>query len=115
MHIKLKKTIQITNFIGIITARVFQKGHRFIYVFNKTVEYFKKGFSKATFILIFLRSDCHQKPVDSLKIGLGISGAIVLVGVTLIIIWKILSLVYDKVEYSKFETEIKDLIWEVRF
>eukprot|EP00105_Crassostrea_gigas_P040529 XP_019924677.1 PREDICTED: uncharacterized protein LOC105332752 [Crassostrea gigas] len=63
-------------------------------------------------IQIKSRKHCHQKPVDSLKIGLGISGAIVLVGVTLIIIWKILSLVYDKVEYSKFETEIKDLIWE---
>lgn len=59
--------------------------------------------------LYCLRSECLQRPTDLLTIGLATFEVDVLVGVTLIIIWKILLLVYDTVEYSKFKAKIKDL------
>lgn len=53
MHIKLKKTIQITNFIGIITARVFLKRSSFHLCFQKTVEYFKKDLVRLVLFWFF--------------------------------------------------------------
>lgn len=50
--------------------------------------------------------------MDPLTIGLGISGAVFLAGLIIIVIWKILILIYDRAEYSKFEAEIKDPVWE---
>lgn len=63
-------------------------------------------------IQIKSRKRCPQRPIDPLPLGLGISGAVVVVGITLIIIWKILSLISDRMEYSKFEAEIKEPIWK---
>lgn len=50
--------------------------------------------------------------MDPLTIGIGISGAVFLAGLIIIVIWKILILIYDRAEYSKFEAEIKDPVWE---
>lgn len=73
----------------------------------------KKKPSNITFLsLSCLCLGCPQRPIDPLPLGLGISGAVVVVGITLIIIWKILSLISDTVEYSKFEAEIKEPNWE---
>lgn len=55
---------------------------------------------------------CPQRPIDPLPLGLGICGAVVLVGIIIIILWKVLSFIYDTVEYSKYEADIKDPIWE---
>nr|XP_034310720.1 integrin beta pat-3-like isoform X3 [Crassostrea gigas] len=55
---------------------------------------------------------CSPKPMDPLTIGIGISGAVFLAGLIIIVIWKILILIYDRAEYSKFEAEIKDPVWE---
>lgn len=56
--------------------------------------------------------ECPERPTDSLIIGLGISGAVVLVGLILIFIWKILSFIYDTVEYSRYKADIRDPLWE---
>lgn len=50
--------------------------------------------------------------MDFFIIGLGIFGVVFFVGLIIIVIWKILILIYDRVEYLKFEVEIKDLVWE---
>nr|XP_034309795.1 integrin beta pat-3 isoform X2 [Crassostrea gigas] len=63
-------------------------------------------------IQIKSRKQCPERPTDSLIIGLGISGAVVLVGLILIFIWKILSFIYDTVEYSRYKADIRDPLWE---
>nr|XP_034310719.1 integrin beta-6-like isoform X2 [Crassostrea gigas] len=63
-------------------------------------------------IQIKSRKQCPQRPTDSLIIGLGISGAVVLVGIILIFFWKILSFIYDTVEYSRYNADTRDPIWE---
>lgn len=55
---------------------------------------------------------CPPGPPDPLTIGLGISGAIFIVGILLLVLWKILTMVYDNLEYSRFESEIKNPAWE---
>lgn len=50
--------------------------------------------------------------MDFFIIGIGIFGVVFFVGLIIIVIWKILILIYDRVEYLKFEVEIKDLVWE---
>lgn len=56
--------------------------------------------------------ECPQRPTDSLIIGLGICGAVVLVGIILIFSWKILSFIYDTVEYSRYKADTNDPLWE---
>lgn len=56
--------------------------------------------------------ECPQRPTDSLKIGLGICGAVVLVGIILIFSWKILSFIYDTVEYSRYKADTNDPLWD---
>lgn len=56
--------------------------------------------------------ECPQRPTDSPIIGIGISGAVVLVGLILIFIWKILSFIYDTVEYSRYKADTRDPLWE---
>lgn len=55
---------------------------------------------------------CPPGPADPLTVGLGLSGAIFLVGLLLLLIWKLLTMLYDKMEYSKFESEIQNPAWE---
>ncbi|KAK3103362.1 hypothetical protein FSP39_018714 [Pinctada imbricata] len=45
-------------------------------------------------------------------IGVGIAGAILAIGVLLLIIWKLLTMLYDGIEYSKFEREVQNPTWE---
>lgn len=61
---------------------------------------------------LILPSGCPPGPPDPITIGLGISGAIFIVGILLLVLWKILTMVYDNVEYSRFESEIKNPAWE---
>jgi hypothetical protein len=50
-------------------------------------------------------------PPDPLLIALPVLGGIIGVGLLLLIIWKILTSFYDKIEYAKFEHEIQDPKW----
>ena len=60
--------------------------------------------------------DCPPAPADPLKVGLGVSGAFFLVGIVLLLIWKLLTMFYDSMEYKQFKSEITDPVWErVRF
>lgn len=64
------------------------------------------------FVMSIVYLGCPPKPTDSLIIGLGISGAVLLVGIILIIFWKIFSFIYDTVEYSRYKADTRDPIWE---
>nr|XP_022306552.1 integrin beta-3-like [Crassostrea virginica] len=55
---------------------------------------------------------CPPGPINPLTIGLGVSGAVFLVALVVLIIWKLLTLLYDKVEFSMFKTEIENPDWE---
>lgn len=56
--------------------------------------------------------ECPQRPTDSLIIDLAICGAVVLVGIILIFSWKILSFIYDTVEYSRYKADTNDPLWD---
>lgn len=45
-------------------------------------------------------------------VGLSVFGVFFLVGIILLLIWKLLMMLYDKLEYFYFEIEIKNLVWE---
>lgn len=55
---------------------------------------------------------CPAGSPDPLTIGLSISGAIFLLGLLLLLIWKLLTMLYDNMEYSRFESEIQNPVWE---
>lgn len=55
---------------------------------------------------------CPSRPIDAILIGLSISGAVLLAGFIVVIIWKILTLLYDNAEYAELESEMKNPIWE---
>jgi len=50
-------------------------------------------------------------PADPLLIALPVLGGILGVGLLLLVIWKILTLFYDKIEYARFEHEIQNAKW----
>lgn len=60
----------------------------------------------------FVLEGCPPRPTDAILIGLSISGAVLLAGFILVIIWKILTLLYDNAEYAELESEMKNPIWE---
>ncbi|XP_062599946.1 integrin beta pat-3-like [Saccostrea cucullata] len=64
------------------------------------------------FIEVKSTKRCPLGPPNPVTIGASVSGAIFLVGLILILIWKLLTMLYDKLEYSKFESEIQNPIWE---
>lgn len=51
------------------------------------------------------------KPPDPLLIAMPVVAGIIGVGILLLIIWKILTSFYDKIEYARFEHEIKNPKW----
>lgn len=61
-------------------------------------------------LLIADKKQC-TKPPDALLIALPILAGIIGVGIFLLIIWKILTSFYDKIEYARFEHEVKNPKW----
>lgn len=56
--------------------------------------------------------ECPPNPPDPLIIGASVSGAVVLIVLLCILIWKLLTMFYDNMEYSKFEHDLKNPAWE---
>lgn len=52
-----------------------------------------------------------SNPPDPVLIAMPVLGGIIGVGLLLLIIWKILTSFYDKIEYARFEHEIKNPKW----
>lgn len=61
-------------------------------------------------LLIADRKQCTN-PADPLYIALPLLAGIIGVGLFLLIIWKILTSFYDKIEYARFEHECKNPKW----
>ena len=49
--------------------------------------------------------ECSE--LNVLAIGLGLTGAIIAIGIALLVIWRILAYLYDKKEYARFLEETK--------
>nr|KAG5690040.1 hypothetical protein BaRGS_009847 [Batillaria attramentaria] len=58
--------------------------------------------------------DCGESP-DLLIVVLGIVGGVVAVGLLLLILWKILTMLFDKMEYAHFERELNTHKWAKRY
>ncbi|XP_066573821.1 integrin beta-1 [Amia ocellicauda] len=58
------------------------------------------------------KRECPSGPDVLLIIGV-LSGSIVLVGVALLIIWKLVTTIHDKREFAKFQKEIVDTKWDM--
>uniref|UniRef100_A0A914VH59 Integrin beta n=1 Tax=Plectus sambesii TaxID=2011161 RepID=A0A914VH59_9BILA len=50
-------------------------------------------------------------PVPVLPIVLGVTGGIILLGVILLLLWKLLTFLHDRAEYAKFEKERAEAKW----
>ena len=61
---------------------------------------------------LFSMIDCPPATADLLIVGLGVSGAFVLVGIVLLLIWKRLTMMHDSMECKRFESEISNPLWE---
>lgn len=55
--------------------------------------------------------DCPE-PINILAIVLGVIGGIVLVGLALLLIWKLLTTIHDRREFAKFEKERQMAKWD---
>ena len=57
-------------------------------------------------------SEC-PKPVNVLAIVLGVIFAIVLIGIILLLIWKLFVTIHDRREFAKFEKERENASWDM--
>lgn len=53
------------------------------------------------------------KPVNILAIVMGVILAILLIGLLLLLLWKIIVTLYDRREYAKFEKEVEKAKWDM--
>ena len=65
-----------------------------------------------TYLYEHIFTEC-PKPVNTLTILLGVIGGILIIGIMLLVLWKIIVTMYDKIEYAKFEKELAKAKWEV--
>lgn len=52
-------------------------------------------------------------PVNILAIVLGVIGGIILIGLLLLLIWKLLVTIHDRREYARFEKERENARWDM--
>lgn len=60
-----------------------------------------------------LRADKCPKPPPLFEIGIGVASAMVLIGVLLLLIWKVVTHIQDKKEFAQFEKSINDASWNM--
>lgn len=56
-------------------------------------------------------SDCPGEP-DIIPIVAGVVAGIVLIGLALLLIWKLLMIIHDRREFAKFEKEKMNAKWD---
>ena len=72
---------------------------------------YKTEENKVTLVTAEKTKDC-PKPVNILAIVIGVIVGIVLVGLALLLIWKLLTTIHDRREYAKFEKERQMARWD---
>lgn len=65
----------------------------------------------AIFVIAQNTKDCPQ-PVDVLAIVIGVIVGIVIIGIALLLIWKLLTTIQDRREVAKFNEERMNAKWE---
>lgn len=70
--------------------------------------YFKRPEHSAAPCLV---SDCPAGP-DIIPIVAGVVAGIVLIGLALLLIWKLLMIIHDRREFAKFEKEKMNAKWD---
>jgi len=53
------------------------------------------------------------KPVNVLAVILGVIGGIILIGLILLLIWKLLVTIHDRREFARFEKERANARWDM--
>ncbi|XP_059140865.1 integrin beta-1-like [Physella acuta] len=61
--------------------------------------------------IILQKTTTCPEPVDILPIAIGVVGGVVAIGLLLLLLWKILTTIFDRVEYSKFQEDLKQCKW----
>jgi protocadherin alpha len=71
------------------------------------------GYDEAPQVLVYVQrtKDCPT-PVNILAIVIGVILGIVLVGLALLLIWKLLTTIHDRREFAKFEKERMMAKWD---
>nr|XP_022914247.1 integrin beta-PS-like [Onthophagus taurus] len=73
---------------------------------------YQYGANKELIVVAQDHKECPE-PVDILVVILSVIASIVLGGLILLIIWKVLTSIHDKIEYEKFEKERKEAKFDV--
>lgn len=66
---------------------------------------------KPNFICFLCVSECPTGP-DIIPIVAGVVAGIVLIGLALLLIWKLLMIIHDRREFAKFEKEKMNAKWD---
>lgn len=59
----------------------------------------------------FCASECPAGP-NIIPIVVGVVAGIVMIGLALLLIWKLLMIIHDRREFAKFEKEKMNAIWD---
>ncbi|XP_067334038.1 integrin beta-3-like [Channa argus] len=80
---------------------------------NDCVEYFQyyEDESGKSILYVLKEPECPQGP-DILVVLLGVAGAILLLGIVGLLIWKLLVTIHDRKEYRRFEEERANAKWD---
>lgn len=62
------------------------------------------------FLTCYASIACPE-PVNIVPIAAGVVGGVVAIGLLLLLLWKILTTIFDRIEYSKFEEDLKQCKW----
>ncbi|BFZ01848.1 hypothetical protein BsWGS_04887 [Bradybaena similaris] len=70
------------------------------------------GSSDGTDVVITVQKTATcPEPVSIVPIAAGVVGGVVAIGLLLLLLWKILTTIFDRIEYSKFEEDLKQCKW----
>ncbi|CAL1545862.1 unnamed protein product [Lymnaea stagnalis] len=67
--------------------------------------------SESNVTILLQKTKTCPEPVDILPIAAGVVGGVVAIGLLILLLWKILTSIFDKIEYSKFEEDLKQCKW----
>jgi len=73
---------------------------------------FEYNYNNHTVIYVKEEKDC-PKPVNILAIILGVIIGIILIGLALLLIWKLLVTIHDRREFARFEKELENARWDM--
>ncbi|KAH9520115.1 Integrin beta-1 [Bulinus truncatus] len=75
------------------------------------ISFIVTGTIETNVTVIIQKTKTCPEPVDILPIVAGVVGGVVAIGLLLLILWKILTTIFDRIEYSRFEEDLKKCKW----